>query len=179
VAAAQIGQLESWTVEKGNASGKIWPVITSADPRIWNAKELLQCRRDYWGIEGVFHQRLDATLDEDRSRTRTPRGLTVFGHVPSPGRKLGHGLASLPSPAKRRNPFAISRSNFGKITNAVLSISPLPSTQRLGMPDRRTVPRSPGRIICIAIVNERSRIEEVKDPARVGSWRRCAEIVFE
>jgi hypothetical protein len=72
VAAAQIGQLQTWTVEKGKASGKIWLVNTSANPIIWNAKALLPCRRDYWGIEGVFHQRLDATLDEDRSRTRTP-----------------------------------------------------------------------------------------------------------
>jgi hypothetical protein len=54
-------------------------VITSADPHIWRAKELLQYRRDYWGIEGVFHQRLDASLDEDRSRVRTPKGLTVLG----------------------------------------------------------------------------------------------------
>jgi hypothetical protein len=46
VAAAQIGQLQSWTVEKGKASGKIWPVITSADPKTWTAKALLQCRRD-------------------------------------------------------------------------------------------------------------------------------------
>lgn len=77
VAAAQIGELQSWTVRKGKASAKIWPVITSAHPKIWQAKELLQCRCDYWGIEGVFHQRLDATLDEDRSRVRTLRGLTV------------------------------------------------------------------------------------------------------
>ena len=54
-------------------------MITSADPKTWKAKELLQCRRDYWGIEGVFHQRLDGALDEDRSRTRTPKGLTVLG----------------------------------------------------------------------------------------------------
>lgn len=79
MAAAQIGQLQSWTVDKGKASGKTWPIITSADPTIWNAQALLQARRDYWGIEGVFHQRLDATLDEDRSRTRTPKGLTVLG----------------------------------------------------------------------------------------------------
>lgn len=79
VAAAQLGQLQSSTAQKGKTSAKTGPVITSADPKIWNAKQLLQCRRDYWGIEGVFHQRLDATLDEDRSRVSTPRGLTVLG----------------------------------------------------------------------------------------------------
>lgn len=79
VAAAQLGHLQSWTLAKGKASGKSWPVLTSADPKKWNAAALLQCRRDYWGIEGVFHQRLDATLDEDRSRVRTPNALTVLG----------------------------------------------------------------------------------------------------
>jgi len=100
VAAAQIGQLQSWTVEKGQASGKIWPVLTSADPQTWNAKALLQCRRDYWGIEGVFHQRLDATLDEDRSRTRTPRGMTVLGMF----RRLTVSLATawLACPRRRK-----------------------------------------------------------------------------
>ena len=41
------------------------------------------------GIEGKLHQRLDATLDEDRSRVRTPRGLTVLGMF----RRLGVSFA--------------------------------------------------------------------------------------
>jgi len=90
VAAAQIGQLQSWTVDKGKASGKTWPLITSADPKIWTSQALLQARRDYWGIEGIFHQRLDATLDEDRSRTRTPKSLTVLGMF----RRLAVSLAT-------------------------------------------------------------------------------------
>ncbi len=100
VAAAQIGQLQSSTLNQGKSSGKTWPVITSADPKIWTAKELLQCRRDYWGIEGVFHQRLDEALDEDRSRTRTPRGLTVLGMF----RRLAVSLATtwLACPRRRR-----------------------------------------------------------------------------
>ena len=100
VAAAQIGHLQSWTVEKAKTSGKTWPVITSADPKIWKAKELLQCRRDYWGIEGVFHQRLDASLDEDRSRVRMPRGLTVLGMF----RRLAVSLATawLACPRRRK-----------------------------------------------------------------------------
>ena len=79
VGAAQIGQLQTTTVTKGQKTGKTWAVITSAEPERWQAKDLLQGRRDYWGIEGKLHQRLDATLDEDRSRVRTPRGLTVLG----------------------------------------------------------------------------------------------------
>ncbi|HEV8544554.1 MAG TPA: hypothetical protein VGR78_19365 [Verrucomicrobiae bacterium] len=90
VGAAQIGQLQSGTINKGKASTKSWPIITSADPKAWSAKALLQARRDYWGIEGVFHQRLDATLDEDRSRTRTSNGLTVLGMF----RRLAVSLAT-------------------------------------------------------------------------------------
>ena len=40
---------------------------------------LLACRRGYWAIEAKLHQRLDISLDEDRSRLRTPKGLFVLG----------------------------------------------------------------------------------------------------
>ena len=40
---------------------------------------MLQARRDYWGIESTFHQRLDETLDEDRSRVRTPHAAHALG----------------------------------------------------------------------------------------------------
>jgi len=50
-------------------------MITSAD---WKALNLLRCRRGYWGIE-AGHQRLDMTLDEDRSRGRMPRAMTTLG----------------------------------------------------------------------------------------------------
>ena len=79
MAARQIGELCSTTSQrKSAATQKIWPLITSADPGQWSAIELLRCRRRYWGIE-AGHQRLDATLDEDRSRVRTPKAMTVLG----------------------------------------------------------------------------------------------------
>jgi len=79
VAARQIGGLRSTTCKpKAEPTDKIWPVITSADPAQWPAITLLRCRRRYWGIE-AGHQRLDATLDEDRSRVRTPNALTLLG----------------------------------------------------------------------------------------------------
>jgi hypothetical protein len=100
VAAAQIGSFQSRTVNKGRTSDKAWPIITSADPKTWTAAVLLQARRDYWSIEGVFHQRLDATLDEDRSRTRTAKALTVLGMF----RRLAVSLATvwLASPERQR-----------------------------------------------------------------------------
>ncbi len=54
-------------------------LLTSAPPARWNARALLAARRDYWGIESTFHQRLDTTLDEDRSRVRTPTAAQALG----------------------------------------------------------------------------------------------------
>lgn len=78
MAAAQIGQLQTSTLDKGQWRRKNWGVITSADPRLWNAQALLACRRGYWSIE-AGHQRLDVSLDEDRSRVRTPKAMAVLG----------------------------------------------------------------------------------------------------
>lgn len=39
----------------------------------------MDCRRGYWAIEAKLHQRLDISLDEDRSRTRNPKALFVLG----------------------------------------------------------------------------------------------------
>ena len=79
VAARQIGELRSKTHRNKKAeTDRTWPLITSADPAEWDALQLLRCRRRYWGIE-AGHQRLDITMDEDRSRVRTPRGMTVLG----------------------------------------------------------------------------------------------------
>jgi hypothetical protein len=54
-------------------------LLTSAPPQRWNARALLHARRDYWGIESTLHQRLDTTLDEDRSRVRTPNAAHALG----------------------------------------------------------------------------------------------------
>ena len=89
VGAGQIGELKTTPLTQGKKTGKSWALITSAEPPRWQAKDRLQGRRDDWGIEGKLHQRLDATLDEDRSRVRTPRGLTVLGMF----RRLGVSFA--------------------------------------------------------------------------------------
>jgi hypothetical protein len=54
-------------------------VITSAEVQRYPTDVLLACRRGYWAIEAKLHQRLDISLDEDRSRVRTPKGLFVLG----------------------------------------------------------------------------------------------------
>ncbi|MEI7902917.1 MAG: hypothetical protein WCK89_21950 [bacterium] len=43
------------------------------------ANELLRIVRDYWGIEGGLHQRLDVTAREDTSRVRNRNSLLVLG----------------------------------------------------------------------------------------------------
>jgi hypothetical protein len=45
-------------------------VLTSLAPDALNATEMLKLDRDYWGIEGGLHQRLDISGQEDRSRLR-------------------------------------------------------------------------------------------------------------
>ena len=84
---------------KMDPTQKTWPLITSADPQQWPAIQLLSCRRRYWGIE-AGHQRLDCTLDEDRSRTRTIRAMTVLGMF----RRLAMSLACawLDDPLRRK-----------------------------------------------------------------------------
>lgn len=100
MAARQIGELRSRTDgRKKAATDRTWPLITSADPSEWTAAQLLRCRRRYWGIE-ASHQRLDTTLDEDRSRVRTARGMTVLGMF----RRLAVSFACawLDHPARRK-----------------------------------------------------------------------------
>lgn len=100
VAARQIGELCSTTSKKDTAqTQKIWALITSADPAQWPTMELLRCRRRYWGIE-ASHQRLDITLDEDRSRVRTPKAMTVLGMF----RRMAMSLACawLDDPLRRK-----------------------------------------------------------------------------
>ena len=100
VAARQIGQWRSQTHKpKAEPTDRTWPLITSADPNQWPAAELLGCRRRYWGIE-AGHQRLDVTLDEDRSRTRTIQAMTVLGMF----RRLTTSLACawLDDPLRRK-----------------------------------------------------------------------------
>jgi hypothetical protein len=79
-ASAQAIELRRLVVERGKK--KESPpllLLTSAPPERWPARALLRARRDYWGIESTFHQRLDATLDEDRSRVRTPNAAHALG----------------------------------------------------------------------------------------------------
>jgi hypothetical protein len=79
-AAAQAIELRRLVVERGQK--KESPpllLLTSAPPARWNARALLKARRDDWGIESTFHQRLDETLDADRSRVRPPNAAHALG----------------------------------------------------------------------------------------------------
>jgi hypothetical protein len=56
---------------KPNASFKEFFLLTSHDPRRYDAEALLGDKRGYWGIENGSHQRLDVIALEDKSRVRT------------------------------------------------------------------------------------------------------------
>jgi hypothetical protein len=53
--------------------------VTSRPAGQLEPADILQLRRRHWGIESIFHQRLDVSLQEDRSRVRSVRGVAVLG----------------------------------------------------------------------------------------------------
>jgi predicted transposase YbfD/YdcC len=56
----------------------VW-LLTSREPARLNATQWLQANRQYWGVEGGLHQRLDASLREDDCRVRNRNGVWVLG----------------------------------------------------------------------------------------------------
>ena len=54
-------------------------LVTSREPSRLTAAQWLQADRQYWGIEGGLHQRLDASLREDDCRVRNRNGVWVLG----------------------------------------------------------------------------------------------------
>jgi predicted transposase YbfD/YdcC len=54
-------------------------LITSRPEHRMNATQWLTAIRDYWGVEGGLHQRLDASLGEDHCRVRNRNGVWVLG----------------------------------------------------------------------------------------------------
>jgi hypothetical protein len=53
-------------------------LITSRPHEQLNATQWLHATRQYWGVEG-FHQRLDASTNEDHCRVRNRNGVWVLG----------------------------------------------------------------------------------------------------
>lgn len=54
-------------------------MLTSRDSERLNAAQWLQANREYWGVEGGFHQRLDASTNEDQCRVRNRNAVWVLG----------------------------------------------------------------------------------------------------
>jgi hypothetical protein len=54
-------------------------LITSLPPEELSAAQWLQANRQAWGIENGLHQRLDVSLNDDRCRVRSPKGLWIMG----------------------------------------------------------------------------------------------------
>ena len=57
---------------------RVW-LVTSREPARLDARQWLQATRQYWGVEGGLHQRLDASLREDDCRVRNRNGVWVLG----------------------------------------------------------------------------------------------------
>ena len=54
-------------------------LLTSRPAERLNAAQWLQATREYWGIEGGLHQRLDASTNEDQCRVRNRNAVWVLG----------------------------------------------------------------------------------------------------
>jgi predicted transposase YbfD/YdcC len=56
----------------------VW-LLTSREADRFTATQWLQANRQYWGIEGGLHQRLDASTNEDLCRVRNRNAIWVLG----------------------------------------------------------------------------------------------------
>ena len=54
-------------------------LITSRSAERLNAPQWLAANREYWGVEGGLHQRIDASTNEDQCRVRDRNGVWVLG----------------------------------------------------------------------------------------------------
>ena len=54
-------------------------LLTSRPSQRLNATQWLHATREYWGVEGGLHQRLDASLNEDQCRVRNRNAVWVLG----------------------------------------------------------------------------------------------------
>jgi predicted transposase YbfD/YdcC len=63
----------------GNHKPETVHLITSRPSSRLNAAQWLDAVRQYWGIEGGLHQRLDASLNEDQCRVRNRNAVWVLG----------------------------------------------------------------------------------------------------
>jgi hypothetical protein len=54
-------------------------LISSRPPDQLNATQWLRASREYGGVEGGLHQRLDASTNEDHGRMRNRNGVWVLG----------------------------------------------------------------------------------------------------
>jgi predicted transposase YbfD/YdcC len=77
--AVQLARLDRQWWEKGQLhQERVW-LATSLPAHRANPEQLLNLVRLYWLIEGGCHQRLDVSLDEDRSRVRRKNAATILG----------------------------------------------------------------------------------------------------
>lgn len=77
--AAQLALIIRIVTEKGKITTTRQYFITSRPPQRLEPAALLALRRSQWGIESICHQRLDVSLQEDKSRVRSLSGVAVLG----------------------------------------------------------------------------------------------------
>lgn len=75
------GRLRRRVKRKGKWTREVVYLLASHTLDELEAAGMLQMKRDYWVVESRLHHCLDITMQEDRSRVRTPGAARVLGMV--------------------------------------------------------------------------------------------------
>jgi len=76
--AAQVARL---TRQRRGRPAETVALVTSLSPAELSPRRWLAANRQGWGIENGSHQRLDVSLNDDRCRVQTPKGLLLLGRL--------------------------------------------------------------------------------------------------
>jgi len=80
-AARLAGRLHRRIKRNGKWTREVVYLLGSHTLEELEATGMLQMKRDYWTVESRLHHCLDITMQEDRSRVRTPNAAHVLGMI--------------------------------------------------------------------------------------------------
>jgi len=96
-----VARLETRVKRAGKWCREVVHLVSSLNLEQLQAERMLSLKRGYWVVESRLHHCLDITLQEDRSRVRTPGAARVLGTI----RRVVVSLANAAvNRARKKNP---------------------------------------------------------------------------
>ena len=96
-----MARLETRVKRAGKWCREVVHLVSSLNLEQLQAERMLSLKRGYWVVESRLHHCLDITLQEDRSRVRTPGAARVLGTI----RRVVVSLANAAvNRARKKNP---------------------------------------------------------------------------